>query len=129
MSLIQRVVTWVSGQRIQPSDLNKEFNNIVNTMNLMSSGYGQFSNNHNTTTIASTSSWTNLGIGNAAGLYVFRDNTSGGTAVFASDATGASSIQNGITGFGMRYSGGQMQIEVTSGTTPRIITWMILQVI
>jgi hypothetical protein len=82
----------------------------------------------NTVSISALNTWTNLGVGTSSGLFAFRDNTSGGTALFMADTSaGAASVQNGITGFAMRYSGGQMQIQVTSGTVPRTIKYSLLQ--
>ena len=57
--------------------------------------------------------------------------TSGGCAVFSADSSaGAVSIQNGITGFEMQWSGGagDMQARVTSGTLPRNITFTVVKV-
>lgn len=75
-------------------------------------------------TLTTVNVWVNLGYGVKGGLYVFRDNTIGGTAVFAADSqAGATSIQNGITGFQMQYSAValDMQIRATSGVFPRNI--------
>lgn len=81
-------------------------------------------------TLAATNTWYSLGVGTSNGLFVFRDNTSGGKAVFSADSsTGAASIQNSIGGFEMNFGGvsGQMSIRVTSGTTPRAISFSLLQ--
>lgn len=81
-------------------------------------------------TLAATNTWYSLGVGTSNGLFVFRDNTSGGMAVFATDSsTGAASIQNSIGGFEMNYGGvaGQMSIRITSGATPRAISFSLLQ--
>ena len=80
--------------------------------------------------IDSLSNWYSIGVSTSNGLFVFRDTTLGGTAVFAADATvGAASIQNNITGFEMNYGGvtGEMSIRVTSGTIPRTINFSVLQ--
>ena len=85
--------------------------------------------NENAVSIAVLNTWTSLGVGTASGLYVFRDATSGGMAVFSADSSaGATSIQNGITGFQMRYDlvTGQMQVQVTSGSGTRTIKWVSL---
>jgi hypothetical protein len=90
---------------------------------------GQFYNNDKTVSIAALNTWTSLGVSTAGGLYVFRDATSGGMAVFSADSSaGATSIQNGITGFQMRYDlgTGQMQVQVTSGSGTRTIKWVSL---
>jgi hypothetical protein len=79
-----------------------------------------------TCTVANT--WYNLGVATNSGLFVFRDGTSGGNAVFVADSSvGAVQIQNGIANFEMQYSCGQMQIRVTAGNTPRDIYWTLLQ--
>jgi hypothetical protein len=88
---------------------------------------GQFKNNNNTTSITALSTWTSLGVGSLGGLYVFRDGSLGGQALFlAESSTGAVSIYNGITGFQMRWSGSQMEIQVTSGSSSRAIRWSVL---
>ena len=90
---------------------------------------GQFYNNENAVSIAVLNTWTSLGVGTASGLYVFRDASAGGMAVFSADSSaGATSIQNGITGFQMRYDlgTGQMQVQVTSGSVTRTIKWVSL---
>lgn len=91
------------------------------------SNAAKFASN-NTVTCTVTSTWYNLGVGTSSGLFAFRDATSGGTALFMADASaGATSVQNGITGFEMQYAGGQMQVRVTSGAAPRSIKWSLLQ--
>src|SRR3990167_8077498 len=88
---------------------------------------GQFKNNNNTTSITALSTWTSLGVGTLGGLYVFRDGSLGGQAVFVAESSaGAVSIYNGITGFQMRWSGTQMEIQVTSGAASRAIRWAVL---
>jgi len=80
-----------------------------------------------TITLTTVNVWVNLGYGAKGGLYVFRDGTSGGTAVFAADSSaGAVSIQNGITGFQMQFSAGEMQIRGTAGVFPRNINVTLL---
>jgi hypothetical protein len=81
-------------------------------------------------TLSVLSTWYSLGLGTTNGLFVFRDNTSGGTAAFVADSSnGANALYNGITGFQMNYGGvsGQMSIRVTSGTVPRNISFTVLQ--
>jgi len=82
----------------------------------------------NTTTLTVLSTYVSLGVASRGGLFAFRDSTLGGTALFMADTTGgANSVYNGITGFAMTYTGGQMSIQVTSSTVPRIINWNFLQ--
>lgn len=118
-------VTVASGNSLiyTPNDgtfFNNGSNNSTKVESANIGGLGQ------TVTCAVTSTWYNLGVGTRMGLFSFRDNTSGGTALFNADtAVGTVSIQNGITGFEMRYDAGagDMQIRVTSGTVPRVIAW------
>jgi len=79
-----------------------------------------------TVTCAVLNTYYNLGVGSSMGLFAFRDNSLGGTALFNTDTTtGATSIQNGITGLEMRWdpTAGDMQIRVTSGAVPRAIAF------
>ena len=74
-----------------------------------------------TCTVANT--WYGTGASSRHGIYVFRDTTSGGVAIFNIDiglAT-ATSIQNGIGSFEVQVSGGEAQIRVTAGAAPRVI--------
>lgn len=88
---------------------------------------GVFAGN-NTTEIPALSSDVSLDVANAGGLFIFRDQTSGGTAVYAADSSaGPVEIHNGIGGFSMTYAGGQMNIRVNSGTVPRAIRWAFLR--
>ena len=84
-----------------------------------------------TYTLAALNTWVNLGFGPRSGMWLFRDNTSGGVAMFVGDSSGgAHSIYNGITGFNMQYNGTVIdyQIEVTSGTAPRTIAVTFVQI-
>lgn len=84
-----------------------------------------------TVTCAVLNTYVNLGVGTSMGLYAFRDNSLGGTALFNTDTTiGATSIQNGITGLEMRFDtiSGDMQIRVISGAAPRIIAFALFRV-
>ncbi len=82
----------------------------------------------NTVALAALSTLYPISGGTPGGMLVFRDNTSGGAALFVGDSTaGMTALHNGITGFNCLYSGGQLQVEVTSGTVPRTIAWAILQ--
>jgi len=81
----------------------------------------------NTATLTVLSTYVSLGVASRGGLFAFRDSTSSGTALFMADASAQTSVQNGITGFEMTYTGGQMSIRVTSGTVPRTIQWNFLQ--
>jgi len=77
--------------------------------------------------LAVLNTWVDTGTGITGGLYIFRDMTSGGVAVFVADsAAGAVPIVNGITGFQMRYSGSQMQIQITTGLVPRSINMTVV---
>lgn len=101
----------------------------VTASNTCVAGSGQFYGNDKFVTIPTTNTWTSLGVGTSSGLYVYRDSTSGGTAVFVADTSaGATQIQNGIANFQMRFDGGtnQMQVQVTGGTAPRTIKWVSL---
>lgn len=83
-------------------------------------------------TISSLNTWTNLGFGTRSGMWVFRDSTSGGVALFIGDSSvGAQQVSNSITGFQMRFNGSILdyQIQVTSGAAPRNITPTFLQVL
>lgn len=72
--------------------------------------------------VTALNTWTDLGMATATGLYVFRDSTSGGVAVYAADGgKGAVQIINNITGFTMSFTSGSMQIQLTSGSVPRSI--------
>ena len=58
------------------------------------------------------------------GLYVFRDGTSGGTAMVLYDSTGATIVSSTITGLGVQVSGfSTLQVRVTSGSAPRTLYW------
>jgi hypothetical protein len=81
----------------------------------------------NSVTLTVLSTYVSLAVGAKGGLFAFRDSTSGGTALFMADTSAQTSVQNGITGFEMTYTGGQMSVRVTSGTVPRIIRWNFLQ--
>ena len=81
----------------------------------------------NTVTPAVVDTWVALGVGYVQGLFVFRDNTSGGVAVFAIDSSlGATSISNTITGFELQYNAGDVEARVTSGAVPRDITFAVM---
>lgn len=111
---------WLPNQNFQVTN-GSVTANAVPSPNI---GFGQ------QTTLDTVNVWVNVGVGPAGGLFVYRDETSGGTAVFAADSSaGAVSIQNGITGFEMRYDAGagDMQIRVTSGTLPRSIRRVIVR--
>jgi hypothetical protein len=102
------------------SNKNDQANSFVSTSGRFFGGV--------TTTCTIASTWYNLGVSTNSGLFVFRDGTSGGNAVFVADSSvGAVQIQNGIANFEMRYDTGQMQVRVTGGTTPRVILWTLLQ--
>lgn len=81
--------------------------------------------NYNTALVSTASVWQTIVTG-IYGLFCFVDATSGGTAVFSVDPTAAHSIYNNITGFAMRITSTNVQIELTSGTTPRTITWSVV---
>jgi hypothetical protein len=111
---------WLPNQNVQVTNGSITANSVPSS----NIGFGEL------ITLVTVNVWVNIGVGPAGGLFVYRDETSGGTAVFAADsAVGATSIQNGITGFEMRYDAGaaDMQIRVTSGTLPRGIRRVIVR--
>jgi hypothetical protein len=58
------------------------------------------------------------------GLYVFRDGTSGGTAMVLYDSTGATIVSSTITGLAVQVlSFSTLQVRVTSGSAPRTLYW------
>ena len=58
------------------------------------------------------------------GLYVFRDGTSGGTAMVLYDSTGATIVSSTITGLGVQVASySTLQVRVTSGSAPRTLYW------
>lgn len=58
------------------------------------------------------------------GLYVFRDGTSGGTALVLYDSTGATIVSSTITGLAVQVlSFSTLQVRVTSGSAPRTLYW------
>lgn len=90
---------------------------------------GIFRNNNNTVTCTATSTWYNVGTGRSMGLYLFRDQTSGGVATVMADTGSITTLTNTITGFEMQYDGGttNFQIRVTSGAAPRAVRWTHIQ--
>jgi hypothetical protein len=105
--------------------------NIVKTnatINSSSSVIGTSFKTINSVTLTSLSTYFSLGVGQSNGLFTYRDETSGGMAVYAADTFGTTQISNTITGgFTMAYTGGQMSVQVTSGTVPRVISWAFVQ--
>jgi len=102
----------------------------INTSSAITGSY--FAGPSIATTISALNTWTNLGFGTRSGMWVFRDSTSGGVALFIGDpSVGAQQVSNSITGFQMRYNGSvsDYQIQVTSGAAPRNITPTFLQVL
>ena len=97
--------------------------NISTTASVSASSY----NSNNLVTLTALNTYVLLFTGSEGGLFAFRDSTSGGTALFMADTTAQTSVQNGITGLQMAYTGGGMSIRVTSGTVPRVIQWNFLQ--
>jgi hypothetical protein len=82
-------------------------------------------------TLTTLNVWVSLATTSNSGLYIFRDDTLGGTASFMADSSaGATTLSNGITGFAMNFGGvaGQMSVRVTSGAVPRTIRWTLLQI-
>ena len=69
--------------------------------------------------------WVDTGVGAAMGMYVVRDSTLGGMALFLADINGVVAVSNSITGLEMRYNGGSssFQFRVTSGTVPRLLSF------
>jgi len=73
--------------------------------------------------------WYAIGYGTRNGMWLYRDTTLGGMAMFVGDSSsGTVQIQNGITGFEMRFNSTDYQIRVTSGTVPRNISLSFFQV-
>jgi hypothetical protein len=63
-------------------------------------------------------------VSSETGMILLRDDTSGGTALFLFDPlSGVVSVSNTITGLATQISSGNFQIQVTSGTVPRTISW------
>jgi hypothetical protein len=106
---------------------SKYYNNGMLTTSNIRSDNGQFYNGNKFVTLTVLNAWTSLAIGTNAGLFAFRDSTSGGMAVYAIDSTmGAPvAIFNTITGFEAKFDAGtvQMVIRVTAGVVPRNINW------
>lgn len=66
-------------------------------------------------------------VGSTTGMILLRDNTSGGTALFLFDPLVALvTVSNTIPGLVAQSSGGNFQLEVTSGTVPRNIGYLAL---
>jgi hypothetical protein len=74
-------------------------------------------------TLTTLNVWVNTGLGLRMGMYMVRDTTSGGTALFMADTNIVTAVQNGITGLEMRWDGTaqSFQFRVTSGTVPRLL--------
>jgi len=93
----------------------------------VTSSSGQFLNGGKTVTLSALNTWTNLGIATVSGLFVYRDGSLGGMALYITDsAAGAVALYNNIAGFQMRFSGTEMQVQITSGATPRLVRWVVL---
>lgn len=93
---------------------------------------GIYYNNENSISIPANNSWNTLFItgqlsGRYGGLYIFKDITAGGVAVFAADLTGVTQISNTITGFSMRYNSGTsgMQININASGTHQV-NWSVV---
>lgn len=117
-----------SGVTANTGNITASGGNIVGLSAVAANGV--FSNGEKSFALTALNTWTNIGTGQAGGLYVFRDATSGGMALFASDSSyGANSIYNNIGGFEMRWdsTSSQMQARVTSGTVTRFIKFAIIQ--
>lgn len=73
--------------------------------------------------------WVNTGLGLRMGMYMVRDTTSGGTALFMADTNVVTAVQNGITGLEMRWDGTSQsfQFRVTSGTVPRLLEFGLIK--
>jgi hypothetical protein len=103
------------------------FGELESTNSIISRN-GIFGNNNNSVSVASTGSFTSIGVATANGLLVVRDGTSGGMGLFLCDATaGVVSVSNAITGLTTSYSGGQLGFTLASGTVPRTLRWTMVQ--
>jgi hypothetical protein len=73
-------------------------------------------------TLTTQNTWYSLGVGSNDGLFVYRDGSRGGIAVFTGDsATGVGQIINGIGGFQMQYNGTSGQMEIRCTTANNIV--------
>jgi hypothetical protein len=86
----------------------------------------------NITTVTALSTPTNMiGSGASSGTVAFRDNTSGGSALFLIDPNagaqliGTSQITGLASAADVTFSGGLWRVALTSGGTPRSISWTI----
>jgi len=86
----------------------------------------------NTTTVSALNTPTNMiGSGASSGTVAFRDNTSGGSALFLIDPNvgaqliGSSQITGLASAADVAFSSGLWSVALTSGGTPRSISWII----
>jgi hypothetical protein len=72
-----------------------------------------------------------IGSGASSGTVAFRDNTSGGSALFLIDPNvgaqliGSSQITGLASAADVAFSSGLWSVALTSGGTPRSIAWII----
>lgn len=86
------------------------------------SGTGKFTAN-TSVTLSALNTWVTV-VSSETGMMLLRDDTSGGIALFLFDPLSATvAVSNSITGLAAQVSGGNFQIQVTSGTVPRTISW------
>ena len=79
-----------------------------------------------TVSTATLNTWVTVST-NFMGIYVFRDASSGGTAVVQFDTTtGATVISSSMTGVEFQRSAASLQIRTVSGTASRLFGWNAL---
>lgn len=108
------------------SPQNPNDNLIITNYNLSSAGFSSSGGFLSTATVSipSTSTNTPLRLGGQAGLLILHDVTATGLAMYELDTVAGATLvgSNGITGLQTpTFTGGDWNIEVTSGTTPRVI--------
>jgi parallel beta-helix repeat protein len=96
--------------------------NIPSNQTDIVAGTGKFTAN-TSVTLSALNTWVTV-VSSETGMILLRDDTSGGTALFLFDPlSGVVSVSNTITGLATQISSGNFQIQVTSGTVPRTISW------
>ena len=96
--------------------------NIPSNQTDIISGTGKFTAN-TSVTLTVLSTFVTV-VSSETGMMLLRDDTSGGIALFLFDPLVATvAVSNSITGLTAQVSSGNFQIQVTSGTVPRTISW------
>jgi hypothetical protein len=113
--------------RISASGTEASFESVEATEEVIA-GNGIYGNNNNAISITALNTYVSLGVGTASGLVMFRDGSLGGVAVFAIDTNGQSALFNNITGLAsLSYQGGQLSVQLTSGSVPRTLRFTMVQ--